>query len=98
MARAPCALHDVRELHGLVASAGFGNVHVRPTSETTKRPLPEQFVPGHLAALPIAQAIASLAPDRQAALLEEMTEALRAYVDGDQLVLPSGVNVVTADA
>lgn len=98
MARAPCALHDARELHGLVASAGFRNVSVRPTIETTKLPLPEEFVPGHLAALPIAPAIARLAPDRRAALLEEMTEGLRAYVDGDQLVLPSGVNVVTADA
>jgi hypothetical protein len=46
----------------------------------------------------MAQAIARLAPDRRAALLEEMTDALRAYVDGDELALPSGVNVVTADA
>jgi ubiquinone/menaquinone biosynthesis C-methylase UbiE len=98
MARAPCALHDARELHGLVASAGFRNVRVRPTIETTRLPLPEEFVPGHLAALPMAQAIARLAPDRRAALLEEMTDALRAYVDGDELALPSGVNVVTADA
>jgi ubiquinone/menaquinone biosynthesis C-methylase UbiE len=98
VARAPCALHDVQELHGLVASAGFRNVRVRPTIETTKLPLPEEFVPGHLAALPIAQTIARLAPDRRTALLEEMTEALRVYVDGDQLVLPSGANVVTADA
>lgn len=61
-------------------------------------PLQEEFVPGHLAALPIVQTMARLAPDRRAALLEEMTEALRVYVDGDQVVLPSGANVVTADA
>jgi ubiquinone/menaquinone biosynthesis C-methylase UbiE len=98
VARAPCALHDAQELHSLVASAGFRNVRVRPAIETTKLPLPEEFVPGHLAALPIAQTMARLAPDRRAALLEEMTAALRVYVDGDQLVLPSGANVVTADA
>ncbi len=61
MARAPCALCDAVELHGLIASAGFRNVRVRPTIATTKLPLPDQFVPGHLAALPMAQAIARLA-------------------------------------
>jgi ubiquinone/menaquinone biosynthesis C-methylase UbiE len=98
MARAPSALHDPVELHDLVSAAGFRNVLVRPTIETTKLPLPEQFVPGHLAALPMAQAIARLAPDRRAALLEDMTEALRAYVEGEQLIVPAGANVVTADA
>jgi ubiquinone/menaquinone biosynthesis C-methylase UbiE len=98
MMRAPFALHDAGELHHLVASAGFRNVRVRPTSETTKLPLPAEFVPGHLAALPMAQAIALLAPDRRAALLADMTEALRAYSDGSQLMLPAGANVVTADA
>lgn len=98
MALAPCALHDAVELHGLVASAGFRNVHVRPTIETTKLPLPEEFVPGHLAALPIAQTIAELGPDRRTALMKHMTEALRPYVDGEKLTLPAGVHVVTADA
>src|SRR5215469_14735904 len=36
MARAPYALSDAVELHGLVASAGFRNVHVRPAIKTTK--------------------------------------------------------------
>jgi hypothetical protein len=66
--------------------------------ETTTLPLPEAFVPGHLAALPIAEAITRLAPDRRAALIQEMTEALHAYVDGEQLKLPAGSHVVTADA
>jgi hypothetical protein len=98
MARAPCALCDAVELHGLVASAGFRYVRVRPTIAMTKLPLPDQFVPGHLAALPMAQAIARLAPDRRAALLAEMTETLRPYVDGEQVIIPAGVNVATADA
>jgi hypothetical protein len=86
------------ELHGLVASAGFRNVNVRPTIKTTKLPLPAEFVPGHLAALPVAQEIARLSAERRNALVQEMTEALSAYVDGGQLVLPAGVHVVTADA
>jgi len=98
MARAPSALNDPEELHRLVAAAGFKNVRVRRIIETTKLPLPEDFVPGHLAALPIAEAVARLAPDRRAALVEEMTHALRAYVDGEQLNLPAGSYVVTADA
>ena len=66
MAQAPHALHDAADLQGLVASAGFRNVQVRPTIATTKLPLPEEFVPGHLAALPIAQAITQLPHDRRA--------------------------------
>ena len=97
MARASSALHDVVELHGLVASAGFRNVNVRPTIKTTKLPLPTEFVPGHLAALPMAQEIARLSAERRDALVQEMAEALSAYVDRGQLVLPAGVHVVTAD-
>jgi len=98
MARAPSALHDAAQLHSLVASVGFRNVRVRPTIATTKLPLPEEFVPGHLAALPIAQTIAQLSRDRRAALIQDMTHALRAYIDGEQLTVPAGVHVVTADA
>lgn len=98
MARAPCALHDAAELRDLVRSAGFGNVRVRPMIKTTTLPLPAEFVPGHLAALPMAQAITGLTTDRRTALVEHITEALRAYVDGDQLKVPAGVHVVTADA
>jgi ubiquinone/menaquinone biosynthesis C-methylase UbiE len=98
MARASSALHDPVELHGLVASAGFRNVSVRRTIKTTKLPLPTEFVPGHLAALPMAQEIARLSAERRDALVQEMAEALSAYVDRGQSVLPAGVHVVTADA
>ena len=98
MARASSALHAAVELHGLVASAGFRNVNVRPMIKTTKLPLPAEFVPGHLAALPIAQEIARLPAERRNALLQEITEALNAYVDRGQLVSPAGVHVVTANA
>jgi ubiquinone/menaquinone biosynthesis C-methylase UbiE len=98
MARVPYALSDSLELHGLVASAGFRNVHVRPTIKTTTLPLPADFVPGHLAALPITQEIARLSPERRNVLVEEVAEALSAFVDRGQLIFPAGVHVVTADA
>ena len=98
MARAPHALHDAVELHGLVASAGFRNVNVRPTIKTTKLPLPAEFAPAHLTAVPMGQEIARLSAERRNALVDEMTEALSAYVDRGQLIYPAGVHVVTADA
>jgi len=98
MTRAADTLHDAVELRRLVASAGFQNVRVRPTTEMTRLPLPTEFVPGHLAALPNAQQIAQLAADRRAAIVEHMTKALREYVDRDQITVPSGAHVVTADA
>src|SRR5262245_51760048 len=98
MARAPHALNDAGELDRLVATAGFTNIRVRRIIETTKLPLLQDFVPGHLAALPIAEAIALLAPERRAALIEEIARALSVYVDGGRLNLPAGSYVVTADA
>jgi ubiquinone/menaquinone biosynthesis C-methylase UbiE len=98
MTRTPYALYDAVELQRLVASAGFQNVRVRPAIEMTRLPLPAEFVPGHLAALPIAQEVARLAAKRRAALVEDMTEALRGYVDRDQLTVPAGAHVVSADA
>jgi len=60
--------------------------------------LPAEFVPGHLAALPIAQEIAQLASDRRTALLEDMTRALSAYIEREQLICPAAAHVVSADA
>jgi ubiquinone/menaquinone biosynthesis C-methylase UbiE len=97
MARAPYALHDAEELHDLVVAAGFRNVRVRRVIETTKLPLPDEFIAGHLAALPIAETLTRLAHDRRTALIEDMTEALRAYVEGQHLTLPAGAHVVTGD-
>jgi len=85
-------------VHRLVASAGFQRVRVHPTIEMTRLPLPREFVPGHLSSLPIAQEIARLGADRQAAIVEDVTKALRAYADRDQVTVPAGVNVVIADA
>ena len=96
--RAPYALHDGAELHRLVASAGFQNVHVHSATEMTRLPLPAQFVPGHLAALPIAEQILRLPSDQRAALVHDVTTALRDYVDGDHITVPAGAHVVTADA
>jgi hypothetical protein len=98
MMRAAYALHDAVEVHRLVASAGFQRVRVHPTIEMTRLPLPAEFVPGHLASLPIAQEIARLGTDSKAAIVEDVTKALRPYVDRDQVTVPAGVNVVTADA
>ena len=98
MARAPYALHDAEELHDLVVAAGFRNVRVRRMIETTKLPLPDEFIPGHLAALPMAETLRRLDPKRRAALITDMTEALRAYVEGEHLTLPAGAHVVTGEA
>src|SRR5262245_49054182 len=98
MARAPYVLHDEVALRDLVTSAGFRNVRVRPTVKTMRLPLPAEFVPGHLAALPMAQEIAQLSSDRRAALLEDMTHALSDYLDGEQLTFPAAAHLVTADA
>lgn len=97
-AATPYALHDAEELRTLVTAAGFRKIHVRPTIRMTTIPPLSEFVPGHLAALPQAQDIARLSPDQREAIVQDMTDALRAYIDQGQVIYPSSVHVVTANA
>ena len=98
MARAPCALHNAAELHALIADAGFRDVSVNRTVKTTHLPLPQDFVPGHLSALPIADTVARLDHDRRAALVQEVARTLRPYLANGCLEVPAAVNVATAIA
>lgn len=95
--RAPCALHDDRQLHELVVSAGFSNVHVCPTIKETGLSSSADAVLGRLAATPVAAIVAQMTPDGRRALVRDITDALTSYVDGEQWTLPAGVHVVTAD-
>jgi hypothetical protein len=50
----------------------------------------------HLAATPVASAVAGVGAEARTALADQVSLALRAYVDGDGLTIPDETNVVTA--
>ncbi len=78
-----------------VGAHGFSDVAVHRQELMIDVPLAAEFVPLHLASMPIAGAFLSLAEDAKQALIKEVGEALAEYVQGNRLVYPDAVHVVT---
>jgi ubiquinone/menaquinone biosynthesis C-methylase UbiE len=83
-------------LHTLLADAGFREVQVRASEMTTRFPPIEVFVLHHLAALPVAEAVAALSGDQCAALARQVGIALKPYADGDGAFLPDETHIAIA--
>jgi len=94
--RAAFTLADAAELRALVAGAGFRAVRIRITTNPIRYPSPEEYVLGYLSATPIARDIAAMDDTARAALVREVTTALRGYVDDDGLAAPTESHVVLA--
>ena len=94
--RAAFTLADAAELRALVAGAGFRVVHIRITTNPIRYPSLEAYVLGYLSATPIARDIAAMDDTARTALLQEVTTALREYVDDDGLAAPTESHVVVA--
>jgi SAM-dependent methyltransferase len=92
------AVPDAAELYRLVVEAGFRDVSIHPSAMTTRLPALERFVLSHLAATPVASALAAIGAEPRAALAAQVSLALQAYVDGDGAAIPDETNVVRAHA
>jgi len=84
------------ELAAAVAGAGFEAVTLHVQRMIVRLPLPEEFVPGHLAATPIASDVRSAGSTACAALTEHVARTLAPYADGRGIAFPEEINVVTA--
>ena len=87
---------DAEELSQLVEDAGFREVAIHPCVMNVRLPAVEQFVLSHLAATPVAGALAAAGAEARGSVGEQVSRALRAYVDGEGLTVPDETNVVTA--
>jgi ubiquinone/menaquinone biosynthesis C-methylase UbiE len=87
---------DADELHRLVVEAGFRTVAIDGCRMNIRLPVVERFALSHLAATPVADALAAVGSEARAALADQVRLALAAYRDGDELVVPDETNVVTA--
>jgi ubiquinone/menaquinone biosynthesis C-methylase UbiE len=87
---------DPETVRHLMVETGFRDVRIR--SRTLTRRLPEitGFVLRHLAATPLADAIAALSGGVRAALAEEVSRELRVYQEGDGVTFPEVTNVLIA--
>ena len=96
-----CASRDVPPADERVrraVDAGFQDVKLQVQRMIARLPVPEQFVPCHLAATPVASHVRALSHAASAALGGAVAELLSAYREGNGLAFPEEVNVVTAHA
>lgn len=89
-------LGDGEELRALVAGAGFRDVRLRTESQMIRHPSLAEFVPGYLSATPVASAVAGVDAGVQAAILQDVTNALRPHTVGGGLAAPIEAHVAVA--
>jgi SAM-dependent methyltransferase len=96
-----CASRDVPSGDELVRhalAAGLCDVQLRVQKMVARLPAPEAFVPGHLAATPLAATVKALDGAALAALGRAVAQQLAAYREGDGVAFPEEVHVLTANA
>lgn len=87
---------DPETVRNLMVQMGFREARIRARTLTRRLPEIVGFVLRHLAATPVAGAIAALSEGARATLAEDVSKALRAYKDGDGVTYPEVANVVMA--
>lgn len=95
--RAPFALADVSQVGGLLADAGFRDVHVATRAELARFPSPEDLVAAQLGATPLST-LGALTDETQQAIARDVRAALRAYLGDDDLVVPMEAHIACARA
>ncbi|MCB0108557.1 MAG: methyltransferase domain-containing protein [Caldilineaceae bacterium] len=94
--RAPCSFGDAEQLRSLCQQVGFGTVRIRISCLTIRHPRPAAFIRGQLAATPVADQVAALDRQEQAALVDEILSTLQCYMDDDGLAAPYEIHTVLA--
>jgi SAM-dependent methyltransferase len=94
----PFSLGDAEELRTLVSGAGFRDVAIRAVAKTVRFPSAEEFVMHYVAASPLANPVAQAGNQARAALLEEVSAALRPYADDDGVAFPIDSHLALARA
>lgn len=84
------------DLRYLATEAGFSAIDVRVSRIDVHLPRLDKFVLNHLAATPVASAIAAADPEARKKIGASVMERLRRYVDGDGVTYPEETHVLTA--
>jgi hypothetical protein len=84
------------ELERLVTKAGFLDVDVTVVQINVHLPRIDKFVLDHLAATPVALAVASTDEEARKQIGVSVMQELLSYTDGDGITYPEETHVVTA--
>lgn len=91
-----CALPDRAELRRLMIDSGFHDVHVRLDAKVARYPSLEEFIPGYLAATPLATDVARIDKQERSRLFQQIAASLTDYTDDDGLAAPMECHIITA--
>jgi len=94
----PFALGSAEDLRTLIIGAGFGDVIVQPAAKALRFPSSEEFVRLYVAATPLAGVVAKASDDTRAALVAEVSAALKSSVDHQGLAFPIEAHLALAHA
>jgi ubiquinone/menaquinone biosynthesis C-methylase UbiE len=84
------------ELRQLVTEAGFSDVEVSISRINVHLPRIDKFVLDHLAATPVASAVASTDTETRKQIGSSVMQQLQSYIDGDGITYPDETRVLTA--
>ena len=87
---------SAEEIPSLVTDAGFNDVKVTAVERTMRFPLPEEYLPLHLAALPVSTQFAAMDEESRARLISDISTELQPFVIDNELVFPDAINMATA--
>ncbi|HSL00681.1 MAG TPA: methyltransferase domain-containing protein [Rubrobacteraceae bacterium] len=96
MMRSPFSSLNADGLRDLVAGAGFRDVRILIGIGTVRYPSAEEFLRQEGASSPLAGPIGALGDDVRRALIRDLREALRAYVDDAGIVFPAETYLAVA--
>ena len=95
----PLSLGDRETLRGLILGAGFRDARIRAEIKSARYASADRFVRMRIEGAPTMMgALIGLGPDAVAAIVAEVAEALRDYVDDEGLAFPQAAHIATAVA
>jgi ubiquinone/menaquinone biosynthesis C-methylase UbiE len=97
MMRSPFPAWDGEDLRTLVHDAGFDDASVTIEIGPVRYPSVAEFVRREAASSPLAEPIAAVEQEVRDEMIQEVEDALRAYIDDEGIVSPMESYVVTAD-
>ena len=89
-------LQDATTLRALVDAAGFGGIATRVLEVKRRMPATAASVMEAMARAPYARDVAAVAEDIRHAIGQEVSAALHAYREGDEVVIPHRSHLVQA--
>jgi len=98
MMRRPFGLGDAGRVRDLLTAAGFTAVHCGTCVIAARFPSVAEFYARQVAASPLAAALAGLSAAAEAAIVDDLREALDGRLDDDGLLFPAESYLFTARA